>query len=239
MTDDYIGNMSLALLKDNLIGYENFIEKYQSYNETSHNSAINFLVSNLNKEEINSLTEIIYGLQGWYCSKMGKGTIKLKATAAVLQLTHDFFHFEKEKFLKTIEVIEGIETSEIEILISVYLKQKLLTYKNLKNNSREKITLYRGLKIMKSSSTYRSMNLESWTSRRNVAEKFATSDGFILEKDFNIKQIFAYNKSVFKNPIQKNNKASRFINMEYEYIVEHNDEDSKIPFELGHNLFKN
>lgn len=63
--------------------------------------------------------------------------------------------------------------------------------------------------------------LESWTTNINIAYRFARNDGFILEREYPIDQIFAGKRSTFKS---QSNHIYRhrgfYIRRESEMIVE-------------------
>ncbi|MFQ7001575.1 MAG: hypothetical protein ACLRRH_09855 [Clostridium sp.] len=207
-----------------------FINEINKYNGTSLNSANNLLKSCFNDNEKKYFYEVIASNTGWYKKINGVGGKKLKIIGAVLGFTHLKIAHENE--MNEIEkLIDEITEEEEEILKSAYLKQKILTYKNLKNNKLDTLKLYRGIKVSCEKKEYGAYSLESWSSSYDVAKKFAGTSGIVLKHDFNIQDIFAYNKSIFKYDKYKDVQLSKLINTEFEYIVEFN--DSNCIFEIN------
>ena len=122
------------------------------------------------------------------------------------------------------------------ILRSLYLKQKMITYKTLKNSGINEINLLRGIKVLNNSTSYLLNNLESWTDSVVVARRFATDEGYILYTQYRVEDIFVYNRSVFKTPDIPSPSFRKMISRESEYIVEN--QASMLSLSIGQNIDK-
>lgn len=202
---------------------DDFISNVDKYTETSLNSANTLLHSCMSDDEKQCLYELMTSETGWYKKIKGVGGKKIKIIGAILGFTHLKVTDEKDKEIEGI--YDSIDETQEKILGSVYVKQKIVTFKNLKNNNIDNFTLFRGVRLNGGETEYGAYSLESWSSCEDVARRFAGQTGIVLKKEFIIEDIFAYNKSIFKYNKYKDRKLSEIINREYEYIIEFNDDN--------------
>ena len=243
MQQSTIKGVPIKRLRPYIINEDTFFKELNNYNGTSQKSANKLLHFVLNEEEKLKLYEMLNSPNGWYRKQHGYDTIKLKMTAVVSGFTRENKISHKfEDYKVMLDIAKNMDEEEEKILISAYLKQTLISCKNLLNNKEkgfasDNITLYRGIKELKSNK-YEASNLESWTSKEKIARRFASPNGYIIKKDFSLKEIFAYKKSIFKHDKYKDPKLSKYINIENEYIVEFSEENSIIELEQGNNLIE-
>lgn len=113
-------------------------------------------------------------------------------------------------------------------MLRCYIKQKTVSYAtmynylhNVRKTDKMAIKLYRGINVPYKNEKYMFSGLESWTTNINIAYRFARNDGFILEREYPIDQIFAGKRSTFKS---QSNHIYRhrgfYIRRESEMIVE-------------------
>lgn len=92
---------------------------------------------------------------------------------------------------------------------------------NVQKTDKMAITLYRGINIPYENQKYLFAGLESWTTDIEIAYKFARNEGFVLQRDYPINQIFAGKRSTFKNLLNRSCQYSGFyVRREKEMIVE-------------------
>ncbi|UZW12583.1 hypothetical protein OSC52_12025 [Clostridium pasteurianum] len=215
---------------------ELFFSALNAYNGINNEEANNFLHLNLDVDEKKCLYKALLSGTGWYYGSNNEDALKLKLIAYALGITHNVFSY-KSKVQQRILKLKGLSKQEQLLLMSAFLKQKLITAKTFLNtNHSNKITLYRGLKSIESKQYYYTSNLESWTSNDEVAKKFAGSNGFILINTFSTNQIFAYKNSVYRDKYNMKFKVKNFIEDEFEYIVENN--QRIIELRYGNNIYK-
>lgn len=182
----------------------------------------------MSTEEKCCLEQAFFGDNGWYRSINGDGMIKLKLAAMSLGLTNNVFTFDKEKEEKILAQIETESEDEQILMMRCYMKQKVVTYVTLRNyllnirkTNKMAVTLYRGMNVPYQNQNYLFSGMESWTSNINIAYRFAGEEGFVLEKDYPIDQIFAGKRSTFK--CRENNLYRHkgfYVRRESEMIVE-------------------
>lgn len=245
MQKNTLKGVPINRLRPYIINEKDFFFELDEYNGTSQKSANKLLNKILCDNEKEMLYKMLNSQDGWYRKQHGYNTIKLKLAALASGFTKEGkISNKKEDKDILFKLIKDINLNEQKIIVSAYLKQTLITFKNLLNNKEkgyidDKIVLYRGIKNLdENSSIYEASNLESWTSKEKIARRFANPNGYILKKEFNIKEIFAYKKSIFKYDKLKDPKVSKFINIEKEYIVEFTDKNSIIKLEKGYNLIE-
>jgi hypothetical protein len=201
------------------------IEAIDSYNGVGLGQANQLLDIVLREDEKNLLFELLLGKEGWFCKIISDNKHKLRLIAYALGLTHNFFYYDFAVDSDIRELVKRISREEQLLLASCYLKQKLITYKSLINNTIKEVELYRGIRGNRDLEYYDTLNLESWTSDIDRARMFAGSKegkGIVLYQKYKPEDIFVYKKSVYKgNSLPSHNPlASRNINRENEYIVE-------------------
>lgn len=238
--NDILNGISEEDLKELIFDYDIFMEFYHKYNGTSNNEANQLLNEVLKQEEKDYLYQLLVSPSGWYCKIPSENTYKLRLIASSLGLTHDNLYYLKNVKQDIIEVGKRMSREEQKLAFSCYLKQKLVSYKTLLNNSASELVLFRGLKqsIDNNEYEYLTSNLEPWTDDPYKARMFSGPFGIIIRKEFQPKNIFVYKKSVYKGTTDhpRNPMASRNINSENEYIVENT--DRIIPLILDHTYFK-
>lgn len=236
MIDEYVKGVQISEYMEGVLDGDMFFGNLSNYTGTNLKSANQFLHSYLNEDEKKCLFELVNSRTGWYLRINGIGAKKLKLTGANLGITHMMIAMPEDNG-NVQELVNSISEDEQIILRSVYLKQKFVTLKNLKNNNKDKLILFRGVKnITKDKDEYGALSLESWSSNADVARRFSGVDGIVLKKEFNIEDIFAYNKSIFKQEGLSDKSLSIKINTEYEYIVEFTENNSIIDLKDGNNI---
>ncbi|HII4458271.1 hypothetical protein [Clostridium perfringens] len=242
MQKSTLKGVPISRLRAYIINEKYFFSEIDKYKGTSQKSANKLLNKILTEDEKKMLYEMLNSQEGWYRKQHGYNTIKLKLAALASGFTKKgkISHRNEDK-LMLLDLINSIDSDEEKIIISAYLKQTLITFKNLLNNKEkgyisDKIVLYRGIK--KFDGKYEASNLESWTSKEKIARRFANPNGYVLKREFELKEIFAYRKSVFKHDKFKDPKVSKFINIEKEFIVEFTDKSSIFVLEKGNNLIE-
>lgn len=232
---------TLSEFKNNIRNYDYFIKEFSNYNGTNLRKANIILNKVLDEEEKDTLFELLLGDLGWYRKINKAPSIKLKVVANALGFAHDNFQRERLSENEIMNVLSKITENELNLIVSIYLKQKIITKKTLmnyqdsvKNKNRilikdNKLTLYRGIKgNIDDSLLYRTNTLESWTTNFNLASRFTGLDGYILKMDIDIDDIFCCKKSTFKHPNKKSVNQTKYIRKEHEYVVEHLEEDKKL-----------
>ncbi len=203
-------------------------EKLASYKGTNNRLANSLLNDIMDGEEKWRLEEAFFGNNGWYQSINGIGMIKLKLADMSLEATNNIFTFNKELEEKILGLIKKESKTEQILMIRCYIKQKVVTYatmynylKYVKKTDKMAITLYRGINTPYENGKYMFSGMESWTTNINIAYRFARDDGFVLEKEYPIDQIFAGKRSTFKNQSSNIYRHRGFyIRRESEMIVE-------------------
>jgi len=230
--------LTLVDLEENIFDPGGFLESYTKYRGTNNKHARKFLDKVLNADEKVYLINCLHSKSGWYRSIYGVFTNKLKLTAELLGFTNSNFHYDPVKGRQIAGLGKTIFDSEQKLLTSIYLKQKLVTYKTLIQwrNGLTSVNLYRGLRRVDFKEDYPYCNLEAWTLNPDIARRFATQDGYILCKEVPIEDIFVCSRSVYTSEREPNNKAKMDINIENEYIIEHR--EGLMPLILGKTIFK-
>ena len=222
-------------IKEIILDYDVFLNRYQAYNGTNIKNSNKFLNEVLSNEEKEKLYILIHSKNGWYSNNNGYNSNLLRITAYSLGLTHSIFSYNNKTNTQIISETKDIDIKEQDILLSAYLKQKLVTFKTLESSKQNEIILFRGLRSFDCKrEQIVSSSLESWTSNLEIAKKFSNNEGFILKMKFNKKNIFSYFKSIFKQ--QGNIKTSAYISRESEWIVEN--KQIIYDLEFGNNIFK-
>lgn len=204
---------------------DNQLSDYKGTNNKAANDLLNDI---MDEEEKHRLEEAFFGNNGWYRMKNGIGMIKLKLAAMSLQTTNTIFTFDKDLEEKIVNVIKSESKEEQIFMMRCYLKQKSVTYvtmynylKNVRKTDKMAITLYRGINMPYKNGKYMLSGMESWTTDIEVAYRFAGNEGFVLEKEYPIDQIFTCQRSTFKNQASNLYKyRSFYIRREKEVIVE-------------------
>lgn len=223
-----IGGLNLNIDKNEMEiicpGYEEWINILERYEGTNIKTANKLLDELLGKQEKQYLVQLLFAKDGWYRRINGRGMYLLKLAAINLGFTNNVFSYDANVEKQILDQLKTISKDEQILLMGCYLKQKLVSYITLKNylnhKSQTTITLYRGIKSSWTGKDYMSVGLESWTTDLNVAYKFATESGYVIEKNFPIEQIFISQCSCFKNRGETKNKNGFFVRIEKEYIVE-------------------
>lgn len=199
-----------------------------NYKGTNNKSANDFLNSIMNEEEKCGLEKAFFGDNGWYKMINGTGMIKLKLAAMSLGVTNNIFTFKKDLEEDILDLIQSESKDEQILMLRCYIKQKTVSYAtmynylhNVRKTDKMAIKLYRGINVPYKNEKYMFSGLESWTTNINIAYRFARNDGFILEREYPIDQIFAGKRSTFKS---QSNHIYRhrgfYIRRESEMIVE-------------------
>lgn len=220
--------ISRGTFEEILPDYDKLDKQLASYNGTNNKAANNLLNDIMDKEEKWRLEEAFFGNNGWYQSINGIGMIKLKLAAMSLEATNNIFTFNKDLEEKILVLIKQESKEEQILMMRCYIKQKVVTYatmynylKNVKKTDKMVITLYRGINTPYKNGKYMFSGMESWTTNINIAYRFARDDGFVLEKEYPIDQIFAGKRSTFKNQSDNIYRHRGFyIRRESEMIVE-------------------
>ena len=228
MIDELFGNIEKEELKQLWPGYiydEGRISKLVSTNIRHANIALNSI---LDIEERQFLENLFFDPTGWYRQINGNGMTRLKLAAMSLGLTNNIFTFDPESERKMLEMVVSYTKEEQLLAIRCYMKQKAVTYltlekylKNIKKQDDMTIELYRGIRGTYDGQNYSHTGLECWTTSIDIANKFTRGQGYIVKKTYPITQIFAGNRSTFKNRphnIYRNNGF--YVRREHEMIVE-------------------
>ena len=212
--------------------YKNLESEFRNYSGTNIKHANQILDQILEREEKECLEALFFGDNGWYRRIDGNGMILLKLAAINLGITNDIFAFDSQKEEKILERVERIPEDLQLLVMRCYLKQKLITYltlcnylQNIKKDDKMVLTLYREINTPYDydNTSYIHTGLESWTTSIDSAYKFARKNGYVIEKEYPISQIFISPRSSFKNI--KNRKLRNngfYVRREHEIIVENN-----------------
>lgn len=203
-------------------------EKIIAYSRTNIRCANIALNSIMTEQEKRCLESAFFGHTGWYKRINGEGMFRLKLAAMSMGFTNNIVSFDSQREREFIEFIDDIPEEEQILMMRCYLKQKAVTYVTLSNYLKEikktevmTIKLYRGINTLYHNEKYACLGLESWTTNINNAYKFARTDGYVIEKEYPIAQIFAGSRSTFKNKshnLYRNNGYC--VRRENEMIVE-------------------
>ena len=208
---------------------EKKINKFVNTNIRHANIALNSILENKEKE---CLERLFFANDGWYRKINGNGMIRLKLAAMSLGLTNNIFTFDQQIAREMCSEAKKYSIDEQMLVMRCYMKQKAVTYltlkkylKNVKKTDSMSIELYRGVKGEYCGQNYSHSGLECWTTNIDIAERFATGNGFVIRKQYPITQIFAGNRSTFKNRQHNIYKYNGFyVRREHEMIVENLDE---------------
>ncbi|GEM_PF-3380942 len=227
--DNYFDFNNVIELWPHYISDESKILNYSGSNIRAANILLNSI---LTEEEKRWLEDLFFEpKEGWYRYSESKGCIAIKLAAMSLGLTNTIFTFNPKSEERITSIIQAISKYDQELTARCYLKQKVVTYYTLKNylkrlnkNNNNTILLYRGLTNTDLIDYYYMSGMESWTLNYEKASMFATATGIVLDKEYNINQIFAGFRSTFKNRpngLYRNNGF--FVRREHEFIVENYD----------------
>ena len=208
--------------------YNNIKDFLYDYEGTNIEHANLLMHQILNPNEKNCLEEALFGNHGWYKRINGDGMIKIKLAAMSLGLTNNIFTFDSEMEKKIVQRIKEYTEEEQMRMMSCYVKQKLTTYltlknylKNIRKTTADTLVLYRGINTEYNNEQYMFAGMEAWTMNLDMAYRFARNDGYVIEKEYKISQIFAGRKSTFKNkPYGLYEHNGFFVRREHEMIVE-------------------
>lgn len=203
-------------------------DQLSNYKGTNNKAANKLLNDIMDEEEKHRLEEALFGNNGWYRMRTGIGMIKLKLAAMSLQTTNKVFTFDKDLEEKILNVIQSESKEEQIFMMRCYIKQKSVTYatmhnylKNIRKTDKMAIRLYRGINLPYKNGKYMFSGMESWTTNIKIAYRFAGNEGFVLEKEYPIDQIFTCQRSTFKNQASNLYRHRGFyIRREREMIVE-------------------
>lgn len=199
-----------------------FFRKLESYDGTGRKNVRNFLDSVLDAEEKEMLVNLLYNKDGWYCKVGGSGFYRVKLLARSLNFTNGMMFLdesEKENYGRAFKT-----QVEFDIGRSVYLKQKIITRKNMLNNGCESsILLYRGIKENDLKRYYLG-NVESWTTDEDVARRLAGHQGTVFSKVFNIDDIWTMHKTSYSQYDCPETTVKIMLKRENEFIIENQDE---------------
>lgn len=229
MIEEAFGHrISQETLKEVLPDYQSLNQQLLDFNGTNIRNANFILNIILNDQEKLCLEKAFFGDTGWYHKINYNGMLDLKLAAMSLGITNEVFTFDKDKENRILNFVEKKSIDDQLLMIQCYIKQKVVTYKTLRNylqnvqkTDKMAITLYRGINIPYENQKYLFTGLESWTTDINIAYKFARNEGFVLQRDYPISQIFAGKRSTFKNLPNRSCQYSGFyVRREKEMIVE-------------------
>ena len=192
-------------IEEILPNYREIDNRLADYEGTNVKAANELLNDIMNSQEKQRLEDAFFGYNGWYRKINKIGMIRLKLAAMSLEATNNIFTFDKEKEKDILKLIK-LESKDAQILMmSCYLKQKVVTYAtmynylhNVRKTDKMTLKLYRGINTPYRNEKYMFCGMESWTTNLNIAFKFAGNEGFVLEKEYSIDQIFAGKRSTFK-----------------------------------------
>lgn len=204
---------------------DNQLVRYKGTNNKSANDLLNDI---MNKEEKRRLENAFFGNNGWYRMINDIGMVELKLAAMSLEATNNIFTFDKDLEEKILNLISLQSKAAQLLMMSCYIKQKAVTYAtlynylhNIRKTNKMSITLYRGINTPYKNEKYLFSGMESWTTNMDIAYRFARDEGFVLEKEYPIDQIFACKRSTFKNQMERLYEHRGFyIRRESEVIVE-------------------
>lgn len=203
--------------------------KISNYIGTNIRRANILLNSILDDEEKKWLESLFFETkEGWYRYSNSRCCIDLKLSAMSLGLTNTYFTFNPELEDKIEKYIRTIPIEEQELSARCYIKQKVVTYYTLRNylktikKSKDKsIILYRGLSNTEPKDKLMLVGMESWTLSYETAHRFAGNNGIVVDKEYDINQIFAGYRSTFKNrPNNMYRNNGFYVRREHEMIVE-------------------
>lgn len=235
--------LTLSDIEAVMIDFKSFMQSFSSYEGTNIKRANEFLDNLLREDEKIYLFALLHSKDGWYKSIYGDSTNTLKLVAYMSNMTHSIFSYDYNIQVSINKLpIRHFPIELQKVYISLYLKQKLVTYKTLLNynnimkRQEKRITLYRGVKTIKGVNNYTS-NLESWTSSYEIAKKFANSNGYILKRTVDYYDIFLCRKSAFKSSTFNSSFVNQGFNIrrEHEYIIEN--KNKKIEYIEGNTFF--
>ncbi|MDR3600224.1 MAG: hypothetical protein P4L49_07055 [Desulfosporosinus sp.] len=209
-----------AELKTVVRSYERFEDHLLSYEGDNQKQAFELLRVVLDDEEKHALLECLLGDNGWYCSNNGRHANMLKVISYALGQTSNRFSFRKYNQDAIEVLLRTIPKDEQLLLMSSYIKQKLVTYYTLVNNSITELELFRGLDEYPFNEYYSSCNLESWSLKFNKARHFAYPEGVVIRKTIPIIDVFVYRDSIFQPENALNLDSFGYISTEEEYIIE-------------------
>ena len=220
-----IDKIQLLEIWPNYIEDENKIYKLTKTNIRHANIALNSI---LTTEEKGYLEKAFFDRTGWYKKINGDGMARLKLAAMSLGLTNTVFAYDKMKEKEILALIAQYTINDQLMAMRCYAKQKAVTYVTLKNYLKDIkmadsmfIELYRGIKGEYKGEKYLHNGLECWTTSLDIAERFTGGDGYVIKKRYSIEQIFAGNRSTFKNrPYNMYRHNGYYVRREHEMIVE-------------------
>lgn len=197
-----------------------------STNISGANIALNSILTN---DEKKCLEKLFFDEKsGWYRQIDEEGMIKLKLAGMGLNLTNSVFTFDQMKNKKVLHYVGTLPESEQLLVAACYAKQKAVTYvtmlnylKKVKKTDKMSILLYRGLRGKYNGEKYLFAGMECWTTSIDIAIRFTRGNGYVLQKEYPINQLFAGNRSTFKNKpngIYRHNGF--YVRREHEIIVE-------------------
>lgn len=231
MIEEAFGDrVSQETLQELLPDYREIDKKLIAYQGTNDKAADAILTDIMSMEERQCLEKAFFGNTGWYRTINSDGMIRLKLAAMSLGITNNVFTFKKDvenKILNWISMRHMTKAEEL-LMMCCYVKQKAVTYvtmfhylKNIKQTDKMAITLYRGINVPYQNQKYLFSGMESWTTSLDIAYRFARDEGFVLEKEYPINQIFSCKRSTFRNRANRLYKHSGFyVRREHEVIVE-------------------
>lgn len=211
--------------------YHKIDEKLIDYRGTNIRSANLLLADIMSEREKECLEKAFFGDNGWYHTINGDGMIKIKLAAMSLGITNTVFTFNKDAERKILDQISQESIEEQILMMRCYIKQKAVTYvtmcnylRNIKKKNQMSIMLYRGINIPYQHQKYLFSGMESWTTDINTAFRFARNEGYVIEREYPISQIFAGMRSTFKNSPGRLCRYNGFyVRREREMIVENFD----------------
>lgn len=220
-----IDSDTLSELWPNYLSDEKKIENIVTTNIGHANIGLNSILTD---EEKVFLERQFFDEDGWYKRINGEGMIRLKLAAMALKLTNNVFTFNPDAEDRIKERIKNIPVDEQILAAKCYMKQKVVTYATMRNylqkvkkTPKMSITLYRGIPGKYYKEKYLHLGLECWTTNIDAAVRFTEGDGYVLHKEYSITDMFAGNRSTFKNKpnnIYRNNGF--YVRREHEIIVE-------------------
>lgn len=236
MIEDAFGDrVSQETLENLLPDYWELDKKLITYEGTNDKAADVILTEIMSIEKRRCLEEAFFGDTGWYRTINGDGMIKLKLAAMSLEITNNVFTFKKDVEDRILDWIDMrcMGKEEQLLMMRCYVKQKIITYmtllnylKNIRQTDKMTIKLYRGINTPYQNQKYKFSGMESWSANINVAYRFARDEGFVLEKDYPINQIFTCKRSTFRNRSDRSYRHSGFyVRREHEMIVENFEEE--------------
>lgn len=208
-------------IPDKIRNSDDFYDYFNRYKGRNNNAARRLLNDVLDEDEKDCLLEVLFGLNGWHVAKQGAGFYKLRFTAWTLDFTNPVLYYNETGKGRLVETVDSIQSQELDILKSVYIKQKLATYQTLRNlGYAGTILLYRGIIAGNELEQYALGNLESWTENERVAQRFIGNSGYVIFKEFKLEDIFLCYNSIYKTDGIPPDKIRAMIKKEQEFIVE-------------------